>query len=53
MEASWDGHDQIVRILLEHEADVNIQDQYRDTALKRASAKGQIVQILKDHGATK
>ena len=45
---------QIVQLLLEHGADVNILDDYNDTPLHLASAKDlniSIVQLLLEHGA--
>jgi uncharacterized protein len=54
MFASQTGRFEIVRILLEKWASVNIRDNKGNTALTIASSKGhtRIVELLKAHGAT-
>ncbi|RMD79282.1 MAG: ankyrin repeat domain-containing protein, partial [Lentisphaerae bacterium] len=49
------GHVDVVKILLEHGADVNAKCKKGKTALMFASEKGyqEIVELLKDAGATK
>jgi ankyrin repeat protein len=51
--ASFEGHLQVVRYLLQHGVDVNARDSGEDTSLLLASWKGHrdIVQCLLDHGA--
>ncbi|XP_013378972.1 ankyrin repeat, PH and SEC7 domain containing protein secG [Lingula anatina] len=47
------GHTQCVQLLLQHEADANIQDMLRETPLHLAAVNGhtQCVQLLLQHGA--
>jgi len=51
--ASWYGHTEIVRILIQAGAQVNIKDDDGDTALYWASYKGytEVVRLLKAAGA--
>lgn len=51
--ASEEGKEELVELLLEHKADVNMQDKNGDTALRRAKQKGhnKIVEILLRAGA--
>jgi ankyrin repeat protein len=53
MIASYHGHADIVRILLEHGANVNAEDDYNATAITRAAESGylEIVRLLVAHGA--
>ena len=50
--ASWRGHTEVVRVLLEHGADVNISRPY-GTALQAATKVGhtKIVEMLLEKGA--
>lgn len=51
--ASEEGHTQMVKLLLDHHADVNAQDDQKKTALMVATTKGhtKIVKLLLDHDA--
>jgi len=52
IKASWQGHIEIVQLLLEKEdIDVNIQDNYGMTALMYASKNGhiEVVKLLEDY----
>ena len=51
---STQGHPEIVKMLLESGADVNVQDGDGLMALAAASKKGnaEVVQLLKDSGAS-
>ncbi|KAJ5520152.1 NACHT nucleoside triphosphatase [Penicillium fimorum] len=51
--ASYSGHEKVVQILLDHDADVNAQGGRWANALQTASyhGHGNVVQILVDHGA--
>ena len=54
MKASWKGHADIVRLLMEHDANPNLRDKSRgETALMEASKwrHREIVALLLDHGA--
>ena len=53
LQASYDGHKEIIELLLDHKADINIQNRFGDTALIWASAIGskEIVKLLLDYGA--
>ena len=53
MEASERDHAEIVRLLLEHDADLNIYNDDGDTALMKASRNGhtEIVKLLLDRDA--
>lgn len=53
MIASENGHDQVVRILIDAGANLDDQDEFGKTALKLASTKGHslIVEMLKEAGA--
>jgi ankyrin repeat protein len=55
MLASLFGHRDLVTLLMQKGADPNVVDAKGRTALAMASraGKGEIVQILKQHGATK
>jgi ankyrin repeat protein len=45
--ASVSGHEQLVKLLLENDADVNTQGEYYSNALRTASVKGheQVVKL--------
>lgn len=51
--ASAGGHEKVVQILLEHNADINAQSTHRGSALQVASVGGheKVVQMLLDHDA--
>ena len=54
MGASWNGHTEVARILIEEGADVNAQSNSGETALWAASRYGQhpdIVKLLIEEGA--
>ena len=53
MLASQNGHKDVVQLLLEKNAIVDIQNKYGMTALMKASSRGdkKMVQLLLDHGA--
>ena len=52
-EASWKGHLDIVKLLLKHDADVNVKAKLKLSALHFASYKGylDIAKLLLKHGA--
>lgn len=54
MKASENGHLEVVGILLEHQADVNIVDKMGDSAISLAKLRRrtQIENLLLKHGAT-
>ena len=49
--ASFYGHDKVVKLLIEHGADVTADNNY---AIRKASRNGhhKVVELLKAHGAT-
>ncbi|KAN0127958.1 hypothetical protein V8E53_014212 [Lactarius tabidus] len=51
--ASFEGHLQVVRLMLRHGVDVNVRDSGEDTTLLLASWKGHghVIQCLLEHGA--
>jgi ankyrin repeat protein len=51
--ASWQGHIDVVRILLEKGADPNVPDEKRGSAIQAASQCGhqRIVKLLRESGA--
>lgn len=53
-EASRNGHIQIVKLLLENGAKINIENYYKETALSLATQfkHNEVVNLLKSHGAT-
>jgi ankyrin repeat protein len=53
MIASYEGHDHVVKVLLEWNADVHVKDKDKDTALTLASLNGHLncVKLLLKHGA--
>jgi ankyrin repeat protein len=51
--ASFEGALEVVRLLLEHGADVEVKDYYGKTALQEAADRGhdKVVELLREHGA--
>ena len=51
-EAAFEGNKEIVKLLIAHGADVNVQDNHGETPLQEAAfIRRDIVELLKKHGA--
>src|SRR5437870_4056892 len=51
MLAAGEGHIEVVKVLLAHDADVNARDQLGTTALMKAMGRFTIANLLLNHGA--